>query len=170
MIDLTSPLSRVIQMVLVLILFGGIETILTRRYPYIEGARLGAGDKILGGIWLLTIAQPLLLPALGIAYPSVWTVLSGWLVSGMGLILYYMARHRLGSHSANPVVPSSGYIVDGVYRYLHHPMYVSFALMATGISLIGFSILSPVLIVATIALFFGYKAPREEKLRANTEI
>lgn len=167
--SLTIALARVIQMVLILVLFGTIETVLTRRYPYVDGSRLNAGDKFLWVVWLLVIAQPLLLPAWGLAPPPLWMVLVGWLFSVPGLVLYYLARRRLGSHSANPAVPTGGYMRDGIYKYFRHPMYVSFVLLATGIGFMGASVLSPILVVTAVGLYFGYKARREEALRAQAE-
>lgn len=164
---LTIGWVRVINMLLILIIFIVIETRLTKKYPYIEGVRLSKTEIVLWLLWLLLVFQPIILPSLGQPKPPIHFVLTGWFLSGCGIWLYKQTRQQLGSHSANPVVPETGYLKTGVYTYFRHPMYVSFFLIATGISFIGHSLLSPLLVMLTIFVF-GRKIYYEEKLRVQS--
>jgi protein-S-isoprenylcysteine O-methyltransferase Ste14 len=156
-------------MILILVLFGLVETVLTGKYPYTDGARLSLGDTILAMTVLGVVSQPILWPKLGILRPPSWFIVVGFITSGLGILGYIVSKHALGSHSIHPVVPPQGYVSSGIYRYLRHPMYVSFTLLVVGIALIGASMLSVVLIPATIFVYFGQKARREEALRAVVE-
>lgn len=156
-------------MILILVSSSLVEILLARKYPYPDGARLSLSDKVLAMLVLGVASQPILWPKLGILHPPIWLIIVGFIASGLGLLGYILSKLALGSHSIHPVVPPKGYVSSGIYRYLRHPMYVSFTLLALGIALIGASGLSLVLIPATIFVYFGQKARKEDLLRAAVE-
>lgn len=166
---ITFPLIRTIGMILILVLSSLVEIILARKYPYTDGARLSLSDKVLVMLVLGVITQPILWPRLGILHPPSWFIIVGFATSGFGILGYILSKRALGSHSIHAVVPPQGYVSSGIYRYLRHPMYVSFTLLALGIALIGASVLSLALIPVTLFVYFGQKARKEDSLRAAVE-
>lgn len=166
---ITFPLIRTIGMTLILVLSSLVEIVLAKKYPYTDGARLSLSDKVLVMLVLGVASQPIFWPKLGILHPPIWFIVVGFITSGIGILGYIVSKRALGSHSIRAVVPPKGYISSGIYRYLRHPMYVSFTLQVVGIALIGASVLSVVLIPATIFVYFGQKARKEDILRAVVE-
>jgi protein-S-isoprenylcysteine O-methyltransferase Ste14 len=91
---------------------------------------------------ILLVVQPLLLPDLGLNLESRWglviQVLGVALIAG-GLALHWWARAHLQHFYVEDVQFSSGQqLVDtGPYRYVRHPVFTSFFLIAVGLLLVN---------------------------------
>ena len=160
---MTDPITRTIEMFVLLLLSGSIEFILTRKYPYV-GKRFSTGNLIVFTPLFGVLVQPVLLPSWGLSSPPAWLVVAGFVLWALGVVGYTLAKLEVGSHAVEAVVPEEGYVSTGIYRYLRHPMYVSFALVIAGISAIGASIFSLVA-VTTATLVYWLKAREEDRLR-----
>jgi protein-S-isoprenylcysteine O-methyltransferase Ste14 len=118
---------------------------------------------------IIIIAQPILLPQLGLHTAAWW----GLLVQALGLTaivgglaLHWWARMHLGQFYAerSTDIQQEQYLVDtGPYAYVRHPIYTSYFMLITGFLLVSPAL--PTLIAAIYTLADFSLAPRrEEKL------
>jgi protein-S-isoprenylcysteine O-methyltransferase Ste14 len=155
-------------MVLLLVLSFVIMSVLDRKYPLTDDNLASKEDLIAYLLLIPVLIQPLLLPQIGIVFPPDWWVLTGFLITGLGLVGLIIAKRTLGSSSANVVIPRDGYVTSGVYQYLRHPMYISFVLILGGVAVIGTSIVSVAVLFLVIGIYI-HKARQENLLRASVE-
>jgi len=84
-------------------------------------------------------------------------------IGGLGLILVGMeALWRVGGGLPMNAYPPRRYVGGGIYRLTGHPIYVGFVLACFGVSLLvgsasGLWLVSPVVLLATVALVMGYE-------------
>ena len=94
---------------------------------------------------------------------AVLTVVGGALMlTGMWAI--YVYGHGLPMNA----YPPSRFVVESVYRYLAHPIYVGFSMLCFGVSLIaqsssGFWLVSPIATLGCVALVVGYEREATSK-------
>jgi protein-S-isoprenylcysteine O-methyltransferase Ste14 len=117
---------------------------------------------------ILLVMQPMLLPGLGLRLDSRWGLamqgLGVFLIAG-GLALHWWARAHLRHFYVEDVQFSSDQqLVDtGPYRYVRHPVFTSFFLIAAGLLLVNPAV--PTLLLCLYAFVdFGRAARREEAL------
>jgi protein-S-isoprenylcysteine O-methyltransferase Ste14 len=117
---------------------------------------------------VLLVVQPILLPGLGLHLDSRWGLVMqglGVLLIGGGLALHWWARAHLQQFYVEDVQFSSDQqLVDtGPYRYVRHPVFTSFFLIAIGLLLVNPAV--PTLLLSLYAFIdFGRAARREEAL------
>lgn len=92
-------------------------------------------------------------------FEVVGTVLE-WL-GGIGIIVSAVSIRS--SLTPVPLPKERGKLsIDGLYRFVRHPMYTSVLILALGIAILGGSVIKYGL-VACLVLLFHYKASYEEK-------
>lgn len=99
--------------------------------------------------------------------PVVHSLLWGTTAAGAGLLLLtwgMTSLWRLGGGLPMNAFPPQRYVAGGIYRIIHHPIYVGFGLSCVGISVAtgsasGLWLVSPVAILASAALVLGYELP-----------
>jgi protein-S-isoprenylcysteine O-methyltransferase Ste14 len=96
--------------------------------------------------------------------------LSGFLLALVGVALVLRSRAELGS--AWSFVPKAdrgtGLVTTGPYRLVRHPMYLGFALLATGQALAFGSWPALMIVLCGIVPTFAWRARAEEKLLSRT--
>lgn len=116
----------------------------------------------------LLIAQPTLLPWLGLQVDTFWglaiQIAGGLLVLG-GLGLHGWSRAHLRQFYAEDAkLEPDHYVVDtGPYAYVRHPMFTSYFLLAIGLVLVNPAV--PAVLMAVYAFWdFSQAAKRDEAL------
>jgi protein-S-isoprenylcysteine O-methyltransferase Ste14 len=96
--------------------------------------------------------------------------LSGFLLAVAGVALVLRSRAELGS--AWSFVPKAdrgtGLVTTGPYRLVRHPIYLGFALLATGQALAFGSWPALIIVLFGIVPTFAWRARAEEKLLSRT--
>ena len=125
-------------------------------------------DKIKS--WLFVSVQAILLLILiFIPYPETKPVSSvvfiGQFIESIGIIVLIFSLYDLRkSLSALPLPKKNGVLqVNGLYRYLRHPMYIGVLTLSLGIAISSGSALK-FFIVISLYVLFSLKASYEEKL------
>jgi protein-S-isoprenylcysteine O-methyltransferase Ste14 len=70
---------------------------------------------------------------------------AGYLVAGVGILLYLLARLQFGSYRMTWGMESDKLITFGIYRYTRHPQSIGWGFTLLGIALIGGSGVSLIL-------------------------
>ncbi|MGC9347297.1 MAG: methyltransferase family protein [Anaerolineae bacterium] len=132
-----------------------------------SGRSWGYTIFVIGAFGLL-VAQPLLIPDLGLqltGFVGAATFAVGVAVVALGLALYFWSRWHLGHYYVEDVVVQADHrVVDtGPYAAIRHPAFTSFFLIVGGFLLINPSVLTVVAAGYTMIDFTG-AAKREERL------
>lgn len=119
----------------------------------------------------LLVAQPVLLPALSAHIAKPW----GLVIQALGIALlvaafslHWWSRAHLRQFYVEDVVFQKGHrLVDtGPYRYVRHPIFTSFMMIALGLLLVNPAV--PTLLVAMYAAWdFSRAAAQEERLLSD---
>jgi protein-S-isoprenylcysteine O-methyltransferase Ste14 len=150
----------------------GVDFWLIRRYDQLrteEGSGRSWRYTVVMIVLLVVLAvQPLLLPGLGFRTDEQWglVVQSAGLVLLVGaFVLHWWARSHLQQFYVEDVVFQAGqYLVDtGPYRYVRHPLFTSFLMIATGLFLVNPALIT-LLIVIYAFIDFSQAARKEERL------
>jgi len=89
----------------------------------------------------------------------------GLVIGGAILLLAGMiALWRSGGGLPMNAFPPPRYVAGGVYRWLAHPIYTGFSMLAAGVAVgtaspSGFWLVTPVVILGCVALVLGYERP-----------
>ncbi len=132
----------------------------------------GVGDKVL---LILAVAGQFLIPMFYVisGFPAVadyaFRPVQAYLGVAailMALVMFRLTHKQLGNNWSITLEIRQGhrFVTDGVYRYMRHPMYTSFFLLAAGQALLIQNwVAGPVGLVSIAALVLG-RISREEKL------
>ncbi len=170
-----SDTTRAIVMLIVVVAFYTADFLLTRRYD-----RLRA-DRSTGRSWsytvfaliagLLVIAQPVILPQVGLRMNAWWMGIvqaAGVGFAILALLLNWWARTHLQHYYTEGAEYQAGHrvISTGPYAYVRHPVFVSLFLLVTGLLLINPAVTTLLIAVYTFA-DFTQAARRDEQLLAE---
>lgn len=172
-----NPLGWFLLLVGVVYIAGLIIVYAIRKEPFWESPLKGAptheerGDRSLWFITLGMIAAFYLSPVEYLYLPAslsrtAWMAFSGLGLVILGTILFVWARRALGKNYSGHVSVKTGQtlVQSGPYRFIRHPAYAGYILMALGISL-GYS--SPAGLASTFVLLLPgliYRMKVEERL------
>ena len=176
----TNPLGWFLLLVGVAYTAGVIIVYIIRKERFWESALDGAttheerGDRSLWFITLGMIAAFYLSPVeyryLSAVLPrNAWLSLSGMGLVALGIALFVWARRTLGKNYSGHISVKNGQalVQSGPYRFIRHPAYAGYLLMALGISL-GYSSLTGLTSVLALLLpGLIYRMKVEEKLLNN---
>jgi protein-S-isoprenylcysteine O-methyltransferase Ste14 len=114
----------------------------------------------------LVVAQPVVLPGLGLRIEAVWGLLLqivGLILVVAGLALHTWSRVCLREYYAERVELQPGHTVidSGPYAYVRHPAFTSFFLFVIGFLLINPAL--PTLLLALYAFWDFTRAARQEE-------
>lgn len=105
----------------------------------------------------------------GILPQNVWMQIAGWILILLGSVLFVWARRSLGKYYSGhvSVVDGQSLVKSGPYRFIRHPAYAGYVLLALGIT-VGYSslaglVLIPVLLLPSVI----YRLSVEDKLLAE---
>ncbi len=104
-----------------------------------------------------------------ILFKSIWVEIMGWMLILLGSILFIWARRVLGRFYSGHIVVIDGQplIQNGPYRYIRHPAYLGYLLIALGVAVGYISVtgllLIPFLLIPTVV----YRLSVEDKLLAE---
>nr|MDO8098698.1 isoprenylcysteine carboxylmethyltransferase family protein [Candidatus Njordarchaeota archaeon] len=88
-------------------------------------------------------------------------------IIGVGAIIFLCAAVTLKSGYFGNVQPTTDLVTSGVYRYIRHPMYLSYLVAMLGVDLASRNIFSfPVTFLCFLPTLI-YRARQEEKALAN---
>jgi protein-S-isoprenylcysteine O-methyltransferase Ste14 len=134
--------------------------------PRSAGAVAPVPVVFLGG-FVLGVVVNLFIPLR--IWPSVWIQVIGIVPLGVGIWLLASSREAFRRHKTPlmPWEPSVELVQDGPYRYSRNPVYLSFALMYLGASLVVNSTLLLVVLALLLFLFDRTQIPREERYLAE---
>lgn len=118
--------------------------------------------------WAMLVAQPLLLPQLGLYTSAAWGLVMqtiGLLLIAGGLALHWWARAHLRQFYVEDVQAQAGQqLVDtGPYRHMRHPVFTSFFLIAAGLLLVN-PAMTTFLLAVYVLIDFPRAAVKEERL------
>jgi len=171
-------LTGVSQSVIILLVgavYYAVDFWLLRRYDQLRtdsgSGRSWGYTAVMIALLALLVAQPVLLPRIGFRTEASWglAVQSCGLVLLVGaLLLHWWARSHLQQFYVEDVVFQAGqYLVDtGPYRYVRHPLFTSFFMIATGLFLVN-PALTTLLMAVYAFIDFPQAARKEEKLLAE---
>jgi protein-S-isoprenylcysteine O-methyltransferase Ste14 len=119
---------------------------------------------------LLLVAQPLVLPGLGLSLAGGWglaALATGLLLIVAALGLHWWARQHLAQFYVEDVRLLKGHVLvdTGPYRWVRHPVFLSFLAIAVGLLLVNPAVTTLLLVVYVVADFWR-AARREEALLA----
>jgi len=173
----TNPLGWFLLLTGIVYSAGTIIFTVIRRQRFWEARKGGGtvqeerGDR---SFWLITLAMMAVfyLSPLEYFYFTAWLPNTVWTKScGVGLVvagsvLFVWARRTLGANYSGHVSVDKGQelVQSGPYRFVRHPAYAGYLLMALGISLGYSSLAGLVSILALLLPSMVYRMNMEEKL------
>ena len=116
---------------------------------------------------VLRVVQPVILPGLGLqigAWWGLWVQAVGLGLIAVALVLHWWARSHLKHYYVEDVQFQEGHqVVDtGPYRWVRHPIFTSFFVIAVGLLLVN-PALTTVLMVVYVLVDFPRAARSEEQ-------
>jgi len=133
------------------------------------------GKILYGSLFVIVLPLLLILWARAtensINLPAISNPILGIVLSSMGLLFVIIGMLNLWAYGKGlpmNAFPPKKYVINGVYKLMPHPIYFGACILNIGISIItqsasGFWLISPVLIIACIALVMGYENEDIEK-------
>jgi protein-S-isoprenylcysteine O-methyltransferase Ste14 len=118
---------------------------------------------IFGGAFLIGLALNWAVPRTVLPHGTRW---AGWVLVIVGVVVVglpaLLALLRAGT-SPNPGRPTTALVVTGSYRFTRHPLYLSMAIIYTGLALAANALWA--LLLLPVALFLTDRGPmaREER-------
>jgi protein-S-isoprenylcysteine O-methyltransferase Ste14 len=159
---------------LVLLIYYIMDVLLMRKYDRLRAH--GSSRSVpytLAAVAMgsMIVAQPIVFRQLSLRLPMPWEAIVkalGIVLLVLGCALHYWARTNLGQYFGERVEYQLGQtlVARGPYRWVRHPIYTSFFLLAFGVFFVN---VSPITAVAVVyALFdFGMVTRAEESLLAE---
>lgn len=129
-----------------------------------EGAPLVA-NFVVAGLFLASLA--IFSGPIGSAM-ALLLALSGLLIAVAGALLVARARADLGQAWSLAPMADAGLVTGGAYRFVRHPIYLGFALLAAGQALAFASWPSFLIVLCGMVPTFLWRARAEERLLART--
>ena len=173
--QMLTGIQQSVAILLTGIVYYAVDAWLIRRFdPYRPGQGSGRSwgyTAFMVAFLTLLIAQPVLLPGLGLRVDAWWGLAlqaAGMLLIAGSLALHWWARSHLRQFYVEDVQFQDGQslVASGPYQYVRHPVFTSFFLVAIGLLLVN-PALTTLLMLVYVCVDFPRAAHREEELLAE---